>query len=145
MLLLLCRFVSDPVQPHRRQPTRLPSPWDSPGKNTGVCWNTDYFRKIPWCITRGRGNKSHNCFPKMLHSLSSRQQVPFWLWRHRELLDQLEWTSNKGWIPGITNLREAAGRRLILRRNLIPNQKRPSVDKVGNWHPGRQKNWLAQG
>ena len=26
----------DPVQPHRRQPTRLPCPWDSPGKNTGV-------------------------------------------------------------------------------------------------------------
>ena len=22
--------------PHRRQPTRLPLPWDSPGKNTGV-------------------------------------------------------------------------------------------------------------
>ena len=28
--------MSDPVQPHRRQPTRLPHPWDSPGKNTGV-------------------------------------------------------------------------------------------------------------
>ena len=28
--------MSDSVQPHRRQPTRLPSPWDSPGKNTGV-------------------------------------------------------------------------------------------------------------
>ena len=25
-----------PVWPHRRQPTRLPRPWDSPGKNTGV-------------------------------------------------------------------------------------------------------------
>ena len=24
------------VRPHRRQPTRLPYPWDSPGKNTGV-------------------------------------------------------------------------------------------------------------
>ena len=24
------------MQPHRRQPTRLPNPWDSPGKNTGV-------------------------------------------------------------------------------------------------------------
>ena len=24
------------VPPHRRQPTRLPHPWDSPGKNTGV-------------------------------------------------------------------------------------------------------------
>ena len=29
--------MSDSVQPHRRQPTRLPRPWDSPGKNTGVC------------------------------------------------------------------------------------------------------------
>ena len=28
--------VSDSVQPHRRQPTRLPCPWDSPGKNIGV-------------------------------------------------------------------------------------------------------------
>ena len=28
--------MSDSVQPHRRQPTRLPSPWDSPGKNAGV-------------------------------------------------------------------------------------------------------------
>ena len=24
------------LRPHRRQPTRLPHPWDSPGKNTGV-------------------------------------------------------------------------------------------------------------
>ena len=28
--------VSDSVRPHRRQPTRLPRPWDSPGKSTGV-------------------------------------------------------------------------------------------------------------
>ena len=28
--------VSDSVRPHRRQPTRLHRPWDSPGKNTGV-------------------------------------------------------------------------------------------------------------
>ena len=28
--------MSDSVQPHRQQPTRLPRPWDSPGKNTGV-------------------------------------------------------------------------------------------------------------
>ena len=38
---LLLRLLSHlsrvtPVQPHRRQPTRLPGPWDSPGKNTGV-------------------------------------------------------------------------------------------------------------
>ena len=28
--------VSNSVWPQRRQPTRLPCPWDSPGKNTGV-------------------------------------------------------------------------------------------------------------
>ena len=41
---MLCRHrrcqvasvVSDSVRPHRRQPTRLPGPWDSPGKNPGV-------------------------------------------------------------------------------------------------------------
>ena len=34
MLLLLSHFSH--VQPHRRQPTRLPHPWNFPGKNTGV-------------------------------------------------------------------------------------------------------------
>ena len=28
--------MSNSVRPHRRQPTRLPHPWDSPGKNTAV-------------------------------------------------------------------------------------------------------------
>ena len=28
--------MSDSVPPHRWQPTRLPHPWDSPSKNTGV-------------------------------------------------------------------------------------------------------------
>ena len=28
--------MSNSVRPQRRQPTRLPHPWDSPGKNTGV-------------------------------------------------------------------------------------------------------------
>ena len=36
LLLLSHSVVSDSVRPHRRQPTRLHRPWDSPGKNTGV-------------------------------------------------------------------------------------------------------------
>ena len=32
----IASVVSDSVRPHRRRPTRLPRPWDSPGKNTGV-------------------------------------------------------------------------------------------------------------
>ena len=31
--LQLCLTLCDPIDP---QPTRLPHPWDSPGKNTGV-------------------------------------------------------------------------------------------------------------
>ena len=36
LLLQVASVVSNSVRPHRRQPTRLPCPWDSPGKNTGV-------------------------------------------------------------------------------------------------------------
>ena len=36
LLLLSASVVSNSVRPHRRQPTRLPHPWDSPGKNTRV-------------------------------------------------------------------------------------------------------------
>ena len=44
--------VSDSVQPHRRQPTRLRRPWDSPSKNAGVgChrvpdWEWQHFRLL---------------------------------------------------------------------------------------------------
>ena len=40
IVVISCQFsqsvVSNFVRPHRWQPTRLPCPWDSPGKNTGV-------------------------------------------------------------------------------------------------------------
>ena len=31
--------MSNSVRPHRQKPSRLPHPWDSPGKNTGVCFH----------------------------------------------------------------------------------------------------------
>ena len=37
--------MSDFVRPHRRQPTRLPRSWDSPGKNTGVGWIKELYKK----------------------------------------------------------------------------------------------------
>ena len=40
------------LQPHRRQPTRLPRPWDSPGKNTGV-GHLEYSHSL--CKPQGRG------------------------------------------------------------------------------------------
>ena len=44
---LVTSVVSDSVRPQRRQPTRLPHPWDSPGKNTGVgCYFLLQCRKV---------------------------------------------------------------------------------------------------
>ena len=47
--------MSDSVLPHRWQPTRLPRPWDSPGKNTGVgchfllqCMKVKSEREVAW-------------------------------------------------------------------------------------------------
>ena len=49
--------MSDSVWPHRRQPTRLPRPWDSPGKNSGVgchfllqCMKGKVKVKSPSCV-----------------------------------------------------------------------------------------------
>ena len=38
--------MSDSVQPHRGQPTRLPHPWDSPGKSTGVSALASFLPKV---------------------------------------------------------------------------------------------------
>ena len=51
--------MSDSVRPRRRQPTRLPRPWDSTGKNTGVgchfllqCMKVKSESEVAqWCAT----------------------------------------------------------------------------------------------
>ena len=51
--------VSNSVRPYRRQPTRLPRPWDSPGKNTPVgchfllqCMKVKSESEVAqWCLT----------------------------------------------------------------------------------------------
>ena len=39
--------MSDSVWPHRRQPTWLPHPWDSPGKNTKECYIRNQASQVP--------------------------------------------------------------------------------------------------
>ena len=51
--------MSDSVRPHRPQPTRLPHPWDSPGKNTGVGWGIGLdYRDIEWFALETNRNHS---------------------------------------------------------------------------------------
>ena len=47
--------VSDFVRPHRWQPTRLPHPWDSPGKNTGAGGHC-LLRHLYYCENKRKRN-----------------------------------------------------------------------------------------
>ena len=55
--------MTDSTRPHRRQPTRLPRPWDSPGKNTGLgchcllqCMKVESESEVAQsCLTLGEG------------------------------------------------------------------------------------------
>ena len=42
--------MSDSVRPHRWQPTRLPHPWGSPGKNTGVGCHFLLHYEVQWSV-----------------------------------------------------------------------------------------------
>ena len=46
--------MSDSVRPHKWQPTRLPHPWDSPGKSEGFILKLDYSTV---CLPSDRNNK----------------------------------------------------------------------------------------
>ena len=63
--------MSDSVSPHRRQPTRLPRPWDSPGKNTGVgC------RFLLQCMKVKMKWKSLSCVPLFATPWTAAYQAP---------------------------------------------------------------------
>ena len=67
LLLLLRHFIVwDSVRPHRRQPTKLCHPWDSPGKNTGVGCHFLLHKPsyLPLILL-----KSHLPFLKIIYSL----------------------------------------------------------------------------
>ena len=63
--------VSDSVRPHRQQPTRLPRPWDSPGKNTGVgC------RFLLQCMKVKRESEVSQSCPTLATPQSAAYQAP---------------------------------------------------------------------
>ena len=73
MLLLLSCFsrVRLCVRPHRQQPTRLPHPWDSPGKNTGVgCHFLLQCRKV-----RSESEVAQSC-PTLVIPWTAAHQAP---------------------------------------------------------------------
>ena len=66
--------MSNSVRPHRRQPTRLPRPWDSPGKNTGVgC----HF--LLQCMkAKGESEVAQSCLNERPHGLQPTRLLRPW-------------------------------------------------------------------
>ena len=59
--------MSDSVRPHRQQPTRLPHPWDSPGKSTEVGCHR-LLRDITYMWSLKKHNKLVNVTTKKLRT-----------------------------------------------------------------------------
>ena len=62
------------MRPHRRQPTRLPHPWDSPGKSTGV--GCHVFLQLPSL----ESIKYSNCFSSLTQESLTPIQKPCEIW-----------------------------------------------------------------
>ena len=62
--------MSDSVWPHRRQPTKLPRPWDSPGKNTGVGCHC-LLRDLTWALNKKSLDKPKRGLPWWLRGKES--------------------------------------------------------------------------
>ena len=66
--------MSDSVWPHRRQPRRLPHPWDSPGKNTGVgCHFLLQCRKV-----KSESEVTQSCLTLRPHGLQPTRLLRPW-------------------------------------------------------------------
>ena len=66
--------MSDSVWPHRQQPTRLPRPWDSPGKNTGVgC----HFL-LPCMKVKSESEVAQSCPTQRRHGLQPTRLLCSW-------------------------------------------------------------------
>ena len=66
--------LSDSVWPQRRQLTRLPHPWDSPGKNTGVgCHVLLQCMKV-----KSESEVAKSCHPQRPHRLQPTRLLCLW-------------------------------------------------------------------
>ena len=59
------------MRPHRRQPTRLPHPWDTPGKNSGV----DCHFLLQCMKVKSKSEVAHSC-PTTSNPMSAAYQAP---------------------------------------------------------------------
>ena len=120
--------MSNSVQPHRRQPIRLPHPWDSPGKNTGVdrhfllqCVKVKSFSRVQLCVIPW--TKPYQAPPPMGFS---RQTKDLYIENYKTLVKEIKEDTNRwrnipcSWIRRINIVRMSILPKAVYRFNAIP-------------------------
>ena len=125
--------MSDSVRPHRRQPTRLPRPWDSPGKNTGVgC----HFL-LQCLLVRACQN--------MVHRRREWQTTSVFLpWEPHEQYEKAKRYDTERWTPWLVGVQYITG---VEWRS--GHRKNEEAEPVWKWHPvvvsgGKIKVWCCK-
>ena len=109
--------MSDFVQPHRRQPTRLPCPWDSPGKNIRV--GCHFLLQIRIVQIRDRSEVVGGAIPFSLRVLGSVQSFhPHLVTLHQDSSSEKGGGSNVGGVgEGEPTATHPSALSLVLNRN----------------------------
>ena len=113
--------------PHRWQPTRLPRPWDSPGKNTGVgCHCLLQCMKV-----KSESEVAQSC-PTLSNPMDCSPPGPsvHGIFQARVL----EWGAILGFINVIISPLHLVGKRCVLLSLFIEDETKPSVSAISSYH-----------
>ena len=109
--------MSDSVRPHRWQPTRLPCPWDSPGKNTGVgsCSVMSNSLRIHslYSAWNSPGQNTGFCSLSLLQGIFPTQESNWALLHYRQILYQLSYQGRHSFHRGKCPCCLVAGNALV--------------------------------
>ena len=84
--------MSNSVRPHRQQPTRLPLPWDPPGKNTGVgchfflqCMKVKSETEVAQSCKTLRDPMDCSLSGSSIHGIFQARVLVIWLLKYRSI------------------------------------------------------------
>ena len=140
--------MSDSVRPHRRLPTRLSRPWDSPGKNTGVgchfllqCRKVKSESEVPQSRLTLSNPMDCSLPSSSIHVIFQARVLEWgwaitsWKWSHsvqscRTLCDSMDWSLSGSSVHGIFQARVLEWGAIAFSRGSAPPRDRTRVSCI---------------